>query len=66
MLEKIGDIRNRIYSQIAGWLPKRLVYFCALRLMAYATSGQYGDTEVPALTGMDALARWTKDNWGWT
>uniref|UniRef100_A0A6H1ZBT0 Uncharacterized protein n=1 Tax=viral metagenome TaxID=1070528 RepID=A0A6H1ZBT0_9ZZZZ len=66
MFGKMRDIRNAAYRQIAGWLPKRLVYFCALRLMIHATSGKYGNTEVPALTGMDALARWTQDNWGWT
>lgn len=58
--------REKFYMGLAQRLPKRLVYFAALRLMIHATSGKYGDTEVPALTGMDALARWTKDHWGWT
>jgi hypothetical protein len=28
---------------------------------AYATTGKYGDTEVPALSMMDAISRYGKD-----
>ena len=43
---------------LAGLLPKRIVYFAAIRLGVYATVGQYGNTIVPDLTFMDALKRW--------
>lgn len=45
-----------------GWLadrvPRRLAYFCAIRVGAHATVGKYGDTVVPELHFMDALKRW--------
>jgi len=43
-------------------LPKKLIYFCFMHVMAYATSGKYGTTVVPELTGMDAIKRYSKDN----
>ncbi len=51
MIEKLSML-------IAFKLPKRVVYWAAIRLMAYATCGKYGDTVVPELTGMEALKRW--------
>lgn len=45
-------------STIAWNLPKRLIYWCAIRLMANATQGKYSNQIVPDLTAMDALKRW--------
>ncbi len=39
-------------------LPKRLVYWCAIRVMAYATTGKHSNQVVPELLAMDALKRW--------
>jgi len=39
-------------------LPKKLVYFCAIRVVAYATTGKYSNIIVPELTAMDAIKRW--------
>lgn len=50
--------KEDILFWIVWRLPKTLVYFCALRLGANATTGKYGDTVVPDLTFMDALGRW--------
>jgi hypothetical protein len=50
--------RNRIWMKIAWALPQRLVMWCAIRLMAHATQGEYGDQIVPDLTALDALKRW--------
>jgi hypothetical protein len=41
-------------------LPRWLVYWCSIRLIAYATQGEYANTIVPDLTAMDALKRWEK------
>jgi hypothetical protein len=46
---------------IAWRLPKRLVYWAAVRLVAHATQGVYGNTVVPDLTAMEALRRWQDD-----
>jgi hypothetical protein len=43
---------------IAWRLPRPLVMWAAYRVGAHATQGQYGSTEVPKLTFMDAMARW--------
>lgn len=49
---------DKLAMWLAWKLPKRLVYFCAVRLAANATQGKYSNQEVPALTAMDALKRW--------
>ncbi len=53
--------------QISFWywvvdrLPKKLVYFCFMKVMVYSTTGKYGNTIVPELSGMDAISRYGKD-----
>lgn len=53
---------KRLSEKVLLWivwkLPKKLVYWCAIRLMAHATTGQYSKQIVPELTAMDALKRW--------
>lgn len=39
-------------------LPRWLIYWAAIRLMAHATTGRYGSQVVPDLYAMDALKRW--------
>ena len=51
-------MRERIAIRLAWLLPKRLVYWCAIRVGAHATTGEHGSTVVPELTFMDALKRW--------
>ena len=43
---------------VAGKLPRWLVYHCALRMIAHATTGKYGATLVSELSAMEALDRW--------
>ena len=49
---------EKIVIWIAWLLPRRLVYWCAVRLMANGTMGEYSKQEVPALLVSDALKRW--------
>ncbi len=42
-------------------LPIKLVYFCFMHVMAYSTTGEYSNTVVPELTGMDAIKRYGND-----
>ncbi len=51
-------ITEIIYIFIALHLPKELVTWCFVRVAALATSGKYGQTNVPRLTVVDALKRW--------
>ena len=51
-------MKDKFYSWLSYRLPKKLVYFCVIRLMTFATTGKYSNTIVPELSGMDALERW--------
>lgn len=51
-------MKEKIMVWIAWHLPKQLVYCCAVRLMAYATTGPYSLQIVPDLLAIDALKRW--------
>ncbi len=51
-------MKDRILVKIARLMPKCIVKWCAIRLMAHATCGKYGDTEVPKLGIITALKRW--------
>lgn len=49
---------KEFWPWLANRLPRRLVSACFIRVMAYATTGKYGNTVVPDLRGMEALKRW--------
>lgn len=49
---------EKLLMIIAWWLPRRLVYWCAIRLGVHATQGKYGHQIVPELSFMEALKRW--------
>jgi len=49
---------DRLWMWAAWRLPRRLTMWCAVRVIAHATTGQYGTTIVPELSAMDALKRW--------
>jgi len=49
---------DKFYEWIAYKLPKRLVYFAAIRLMAYGTTGEYSYTSVTHVRMMTVLKRW--------
>ena len=53
---------DKIYLWLAYKLPKRLVYWCVIRLGSWATVGKYSNQIVPELYFMDALERWDKQN----
>jgi hypothetical protein len=42
-------------------LPEKIIYFCFVHVMAYSTTGKYGSTIMPELSGMDAIDRYSKD-----
>lgn len=43
-------------------LPAKLLYFCFMKVMCHATTGKYGNTNVPELEGMEAVKRYSDDN----
>lgn len=55
---EINKKYDALLRTIAWHLPKRLVMWSTMRVIANATTGKYSDQEVPALTAMDAIKRW--------
>lgn len=53
-------MKDRLYWWLSQRLPRRLVGWCFMRVVAHATTGRYSNQEVPALTAMMALERWEK------
>jgi hypothetical protein len=53
-----GRQREKLLMGIAWRLPRSLVMWCAIRVGAHATQGQYSGQVVPDLTFMDAVRRW--------
>ncbi len=49
---------NKFIMWVAWKLPRHLVYWCAVRVNAAASTGAYGHEIVPEITMMDALDRW--------
>ncbi|KKN01841.1 hypothetical protein LCGC14_1123770 [marine sediment metagenome] len=49
---------EKLTIEIAWLMPRRLVYWCAIRLGAHATTGKYSNTVTPDLLFMDGLRRW--------
>ena len=51
-------MREKFWRWLAWKLPRRLVYWCAIRLLSAATLPPYGDQIVPGLLALVALERW--------
>lgn len=51
-------MKEQFWMKIAWLLPRPLVMWCAVRLMAHATQGQWGNESPSSLLAMTALQRW--------
>jgi hypothetical protein len=58
-------LREKLLLWFVWHLPRKVVYWCTIRLIANATTGPYSGQIVPALTAMDALQRWEKKPRPW-
>ena len=56
--DEIRFLREKLFRAIIWSLPKQVIYWASIRMIAYATGGKYGHTIVPELSAMDALGRW--------
>ena len=56
-MSKWFDI-DKVYMHLAWMLPRRLVYWCAIRLGVHGTVGEHSKQIVPELKFIDALQRW--------
>ena len=50
--------KDKLLVWLAWALPRDLVYWCAVRVGAHATQGQYGGQTVGNLSYFAALERW--------
>ena len=49
---------EKIWVWLAWKMPRKLTYWCAIRVAAHATQGQWSSQIVPDLTALEALKRW--------
>jgi hypothetical protein len=54
--------QQRMFDKFCFWvarkLPDNIVYWCAIRVIAYATSGIWYKTDACELRAMTSLTRW--------
>ena len=53
-------MKNKLCLWVARLLPNRIVYWCAMRVNAHATTGEYSTQIVPELTAFEAIERWER------
>ena len=51
-------MKEKLLMWFAWKLPRSLVYWCAVRVMAHATVGPHAGQVVPELSALIALKRW--------
>lgn len=49
---------EKLWIWLAWRLPRDLVKWASIRLIAHATTGEYSSQVVPDLAAMEALKRW--------
>lgn len=62
MKYRLLKFENKLIEWIVWKLPKKIIYWSSIRLIAHATTGKYSNQVVPELTAMDALGRWEKNH----
>lgn len=59
---EIGKRKENFFRWVAYRLPRELVYWAAIRVMASATIGSHSNQIVPELTAAQALERWGRSS----
>jgi hypothetical protein len=52
---------DAFWQWVANMLPRNLVYWSAIRLIAHATMGRWSDEQVTEVTAVAALRRWDEE-----
>ena len=52
---------EKFWMWLAFRMPKKLVYFCTIRLGAFVTQHEHSNTAVPELSLMDAIGSYGKE-----
>lgn len=53
--------KNKFYYWLIKKMSKKLKYLIAIDVIAYSTSGKYGNTIVPEITAMEVVNRYGRD-----
>lgn len=53
---------EKVLRKIVWLLPRKVVMWAFIRVVAHATTGKWGNQIVPELSAMDALKRWDENN----
>lgn len=54
-------MKEKIYMKLAWFLPKRLIYWCYVRMHSYATTTKQFENKTPdQVTCFDAMEVWPK------
>jgi len=53
--------KEKTLMWVAWKMPRKITYWCAVRVMAAATKGEYETQIVPELLAIDTLSRWRKE-----
>ena len=54
----MSERRDKFWQWLAFKMPKALIYFCGIRLWAWATSKQWEDQDATTVTMDQCLDRW--------
>lgn len=55
---RLREAREGAWRWIAWRLPRRLVYWAAIRVMVHATTGRWSNQIVPDIEPAEILTRW--------
>ena len=55
---KATKFREKLQRRIAWMLPRSIIMWAYIRVVAHATTGKWSSQVVPELSAMDALERW--------
>ena len=57
-LERLRRLQERVVVAVAWAMPRKVAYWCAIRVGVHGASGPWEGQVVPELTVADALKRW--------
>lgn len=55
---ELSRLKERILMWIAWHIPRKIAYWCTIRVIQHAAQGEWEEQEVPELLAMDILPRW--------
>jgi hypothetical protein len=54
----IQRLSEKFWIWLSNHVPRKLAYWCTIRVMVHATTGLWSHEETPGVTCADVLKRW--------